>query len=85
MQDALVPVIVMVAAAYAAWALMPASLRRSLALRTARTIGGEDQPGLRGRIAKRLLRVANAPARGCSDCPANVATPAERAGEADRG
>ena len=78
MQDALVIVIVGVAAAYAAWALLPATVRRSLALRTASAIGGAGDQGLRGRIAARLLRIANAPARGCGDCPAHVATPAER-------
>ena len=85
MQDTLVIVIVVVAAAYAAWALLPATSRRSLALRTARIFGDPDQLRLRGRIAARLLRIANAPARGCGNCPTHMATPAERANEADRG
>jgi len=85
MQNFLVIMIVIVAALYMVWALLPVTTRHSLARKAARAFGGSEQPGLPGRVAARLQRIANAPARGCSDCPAHLATPAERARKADRG
>ncbi len=78
MERLLVALIVLVAAAYAAWAITPTMTRNSLALRAARALGGPQQPGLRGRLAAGLQRLAQAPATGCSDCPAHKLTPAER-------
>jgi hypothetical protein len=75
----LASVIVVAAAIYAVWALLPASTRHGLALRLAARLGGSAQPGWRGRTAARLERLANARKGGCADCPAHMATPAERA------
>ena len=83
LESILVGLIVVAAAAYAAWALTPAVSRNRLALRLAHGLGDPDAPGLRGRMAAWLQRLARAPAGGCSDCPANTLTPAER-GQQDR-
>jgi hypothetical protein len=85
MQNLFVVAIVVAAALYAVWALLPVTTRHSLAGKAARALGGSRQSGLRGRVARRLQGIADAPARGCSDCPAHIATPAERARKADRG
>ncbi|HEX9208304.1 MAG TPA: DUF6587 family protein [Steroidobacteraceae bacterium] len=79
MERLLVALIVLVAAAYAAWALTPAMTRNRLALRAAGALGGSQQAGLRGRLAALLQRLGQAPAGGCGSCPANKLTPAERA------
>ena len=79
LETILVSVIVLVAAAYAVWALMPAPTRRSLALKGAHALGGPQAPGIGGRIAGLLQRLAKARSGGCSDCPAATLTPAERA------
>ena len=79
MQTLLVSVIVVVAAVYAVWALLPAPTRHRFALRLATRLGGSAQAGWRGRTAARLERLANAGKGGCADCPAHMATPAERA------
>jgi len=81
MQGLLVGLIVLVAAVYTVWGLMPATTRRNLALRAARGLGGPDQSGVRGRIADALLRIGQAAKGGCIDCPARWRTPAERASE----
>lgn len=81
MQGLLVGLIVLVAAAYTVWGLMPTTTRRNLALRAARGLGGSDQSGVRGRIAGALLRSGEASKGGCIDCPARWRTPAERASE----
>jgi hypothetical protein len=78
LESMLVGLIVVVATGYALWALTPAVSRNRFALRLARSLGGPGMQGLRGRAANFLLRIANAPAGGCSDCPANKLTPAER-------
>ena len=78
LESLLVGVIVLAAAGYAAWALMPALTRRNLALKGAKALGGPGAPGLAGRTAGVLHRLAKAPAGGCSDCPAATLTPAER-------
>jgi hypothetical protein len=72
--------VVFVAAAYAAWALTPAPTRTRLALRSAGALGGAEARGLKGKLAARLLALAQAKAGGCGDCPANTLTPAERSG-----
>ncbi len=79
MQALVVSVIVLVAAIYAVWALLPAPTRHGLALRLASQLGGSAQSGWRGRVAARLELLANARKGGCADCPAHLATPAERA------
>jgi hypothetical protein len=79
LESIVVGLIVAVAASYAAWALTPAVSRNRLAWRLAHGIGGAEAPGLRGRAAIWLQKLAKAPAGGCSDCPANTLTPAERA------
>jgi hypothetical protein len=79
LESMLVGSIVLGAALYAAWALMPATTRSSVALKIAHALGGANAPGVAGRLAAALARVAKAPAGGCSDCPAATLTPAERA------
>ena len=79
LESIVVGLIVAVAASYAAWALTPAVSRNRFALRLAHGFGGAEAPGLRGRTATWLQKLAKAPAGGCSDCPANTLTPAERA------
>jgi hypothetical protein len=79
LESILVGLIVLVAALYAAWALIPALTRRNIALRISALLGGPTTPGLSGRIAARLQQAAQAKAGGCADCPAATLTPAERA------
>jgi len=79
LESMLVGLIVVAATGYAAWALTPAVSRNRLAMRLAHGLGGAGTPGLRGRAAAWLQKLAKAPAGGCSDCPANTLTPAERA------
>ena len=79
LETVLVSLIVLVAAAYAVWALLPAPTRRNLALKGAHALGGPEAPGLGGRLAASLQRLAKARSGGCSDCPAATLTPAERA------
>lgn len=81
MQGLLVGLIVLVAAVYTVWGLMPATTRRNLALRAARGLGGSDQSGVRGRIAGALLRSGQAAKGCCGGCPTLLRTPAERASE----
>jgi len=83
LESMLVGLIVVVAAGYAVWALTPAVPRNRFALRLAHGLGGAEAPGLRGRAAMWLQKLAQAPAGGCSDCPANTLTPAERAQKKD--
>jgi hypothetical protein len=78
-ESMLVGLIVVAATLYAVWALTPAAARNRLALRIAHALGGPEAPGVRGRVASWLQRLARAPVGGCSDCPANTLTPAERA------
>ena len=78
LQSLFVIAIVAVAFMYATWALSPATLRGNLAARLARGLGGSGAGGLRGRLAARFERIADRKASGCSDCAANVMTPAER-------
>jgi hypothetical protein len=79
LESILVALIVVAAAAYAVWALMPVATRRSVALRCSRALGGPGAPGVGGQVAGVLQKLAQAPGGGCSDCPAATLTPAERA------
>jgi hypothetical protein len=78
LESMLVGVIVVAAAAYVVWTLLPAPTRRNLALKGVRALGGPSTPGAAGRVAGLLQRIAKAPAGGCNDCPAATLTPAER-------
>jgi hypothetical protein len=78
LESTVVGLIVVAAAAYAAWALTPAISRNRFAARLAHGVGGPEASGLRGRLATWLQRLAKAPVGGCGDCPANTLTPAER-------
>ena len=83
LETLLVSLIVLVAAVYAVWALLPAPTRRNLALKGALALGGPTAPGVAGRIAGVLQRIAMARSGGCSDCPAATLTPAERSKQRD--
>jgi hypothetical protein len=83
LESMLVGLIVVVATGYALWALTPAVSRNRFALRLAHGLGGAEAPGLRGVAATWLQKLAKAPVGGCSDCPANTLTPAERAQKND--
>jgi hypothetical protein len=85
LESILVGLIVAAATGYAGWALTPAVSRNRLAARLAHGLGGPEASGLRGRLASWLQRLARAPAGGCSDCPANTLTPAERAQQKEQG
>ena len=78
LQAVVVTLVVAVAFAYAAWALLPGTLRRQLTARVVRALGGTQAAGVRGVIASRLQRAAARSPGGCNDCPANTLTPAER-------
>jgi hypothetical protein len=78
LQTLVVVAIVTVAFVYAAWALAPATTRRRLAATLARHLRGAGATGIRDRLAARFERIAGGTASGCSDCAANVLTPAER-------
>jgi alkylhydroperoxidase family enzyme len=80
LQTLLVGSIVTGAAVYSAWALMPATTRRRLALRGSQLAGGTSTAGWRGRLARALAGLAQASGGGCGDCTAHEPTPAERAG-----
>jgi hypothetical protein len=84
-ESILVGFIVAAATLYTVWALTPATARNRLALRLAHRLGGPAERGLRGRAAAWLQRLAKAPVGGCSGCPANTATPAERQNQGPRG
>lgn len=84
LESVVVGLIVLAAAVYAVWSLLPASTRSKLAMRAAQALGGPAAPGAAGRLAGRLLKFANAKSGGCSDCPAATLTPAERARREDR-
>jgi hypothetical protein len=78
MQSLLIAVIVAGAAVYAVWALTPAIVRRRYALKGAALAGGPQASGLRGRLARTLLGLAQTPSSSCGGCSAHQATPAER-------
>lgn len=85
LESVFVGLIVVAATAYAAWALTPAVSRNRFAARLAHGLGGPEASGVRGRVAIWLQRLSKAPAGGCSDCPANTLTPAERLQRKDQG
>jgi hypothetical protein len=85
LESVFVGLIVVAATAYAAWALTPALSRNRFAARLAHGLGGPGASGVRGRVATWLQRLSRAPAGGCSDCPANTLTPAERLRQKDQG
>ncbi len=85
LESAFVGLIVVAATAYAVWALTPALSRNRFAERLAHGLGGPEASGVRGRVATWLQRLSKAPAGGCSDCPANTLTPAERAQQKEQG
>jgi Tfp pilus assembly protein PilN len=70
LESLLIALIVAAAALYAAWALTPASVRNGFLRRLVQALGGAEQPGLRGRLAAALQRLAQASGGGCSDCSA---------------
>ncbi len=78
LESLVIGVVVLVAALYAVWALMPASTRRNLAMRWSHALGGPSAPGVAGQLAARLQKLAKVRAGGCSECPAATLTPAER-------
>ena len=58
LESMLVGLIVVVATGYAVWALTPAVSRNRFALRLAHGLGGAEAPGLRGRAATWLQKLA---------------------------
>lgn len=84
LESVVIGLVVAAAALYAVWALLPAVTRRGLALRGARALGGPTAPGVAGKLAGRLQKLAQARAGGCSECPAATLTPAERAARTSR-
>ncbi len=84
LQALVVTLAVVVAFLYAAWAMLPGSLRRQLAARLVLALGGAEAAGVRGMLAARLQRAAARIPGGCSDCPANTLTPAERKARRDQ-
>jgi hypothetical protein len=83
LQAVVVTLAVAVAFVYAAWAMLPGTLRHQLASWLVRALGGVEAAGARGMLAARLQRAAARATRGCSDCPANTLTPAERSARRD--
>jgi hypothetical protein len=74
-QAVIVGLIVLAAAAYTVWALLPAALR----LRVAQAIGAwgrqPGRPGWLARAATAVERAAKSRLGGCSDCGAVQASP----------
>jgi hypothetical protein len=69
-QAIVVGLIVLMAALYAAWALMPAALRVRLAQRFAAVVRRGGQPGWLIRAAVAIERNARRGLSGCGDCGA---------------
>jgi hypothetical protein len=69
-QAILAGLIVLTAALYAAWALMPAALRFRLALRFAAVARRGGQPSWLARTAVAIERNARRGLGGCSECSA---------------
>lgn len=81
MQYLIVGLIVLLAAMYSAWVLMPASWRRRGAAKVA---AGATRSGLDGQVARGLqLRLERA--GGCSDCASCKGCPPAQPGTAARG
>jgi hypothetical protein len=70
LEGLLVGAIVTMAAAYAVWALLPATLRLRCAQRLGSWARGAHRPGWLARAASGVERAARARVGGCSDCSA---------------
>ena len=81
LESLFVALIVVAAALYAAWALTPVSVRNGLVLRLVQALGGAEYPGMRGRLAAALQRLAQSSGGGCSDCGAAKLHPRPGAGK----
>jgi hypothetical protein len=75
-QTLIVGLIVLAAAVYAAWALVPAALRLRLAARFGAWAVRPGRPGWTRRLAAMLERRARSGLGGCSDCGAARPPPA---------
>ena len=69
-ESLLVGAIVSIAAAYAVWALLPATPRLRLARRFGNWARDPRRPAWLGRVASGVERAARARLGGCSDCDA---------------
>lgn len=67
-QSVVAGLIVLTAAVYAVWALIPATLRLRLAQRLAASVQRAGRPRLLIRATAAIERVALRSAGGCSDC-----------------
>lgn len=74
-QSMVAGLIVLAAAVYAVWALMPAVLRLRLAQRLSASVRRSGRPLWLVRATAALERVARRGAGGCSDCSAMPAEP----------
>jgi hypothetical protein len=74
-QAVVVGLIVLAAATYAAWALLPATLRLRLARHLAATVRRSGAPAWLVRIADAIAGSALRRLGGCSDCSAVQAAP----------
>jgi hypothetical protein len=81
LESLLIALIVFAAALYAVWALTPASVRGGFVLRLAQALGGAECPGMRGRLAAALQRLARSSGGSCSDCSAAKLSPRPGAGK----
>lgn len=70
LEGLIVGAIVVCAAAYAVWALLPASLRLRCAQRFGTWARGAHRPGWLVRAASGLEQAARSRVGGCSDCSA---------------
>lgn len=70
LEGLIVGAIVAFAAAYAVWALLPATLRLRCAQRLGAWVRGAHGPGWLGRAASGLEHAARSRIGGCSDCSA---------------
>jgi hypothetical protein len=69
-QELIVGAAVVAAGAYAAWAISPATARRTLAGRVRAWAGKPGRVPWAGRLADRLERAAGVGTSDCSGCPA---------------
>jgi hypothetical protein len=74
-QEIVVGLIVLAAAAYAAWSLLPATLRLRLAQRLAAAAQVPGRPAWLVRATAAFERAARSRLGGCSDCSAMQAPP----------
>jgi hypothetical protein len=71
LEGLLVGAIVLIAAGYAVWALLPSGLRLRLAQRIGTWARASGRPAWLGRAASGVENAARARLGGCSDCGAN--------------